>query len=120
VAIVSGYLVFVVSSVLLFAVSGIDPHAPPPSIAFALFAIAYGLVFAALGGLLAASLAPRKPFAHAALVASIIWAIAAVSLVAQRHAGSVWTELAAIFLFSPVTAAAGYWCDHSARVAAQR
>lgn len=120
VAVVSGYLVFSVSSVLLFGVSGIDPHAPPPSTAFALFAITYGLVFAAVGGLLAASLAPRRPFVHAAIVASIIWAIAVVSLIAQLESGSVWTELATIFVFSPGAAAAGYWRDRSVRLAAQR
>jgi hypothetical protein len=109
-AVVAGYLVFAVSSALLFGVSGVDPHAAP-SATFVVGSIVYGMVFAALAGLVTASLAPRQRFLHAGILASIIWAIALVSLILQFRSGSVWSELATIFLISPAAAAAGFVRD---------
>jgi hypothetical protein len=48
-AVICGYAVFAVSAVLLFQLSGIDPHADP-SVLILLLVLAYGTVFSFLGG----------------------------------------------------------------------
>ena len=114
VAVVAGYLVFAASSVLLFRLAGVDPHAAAPPGTFVVGAIIYGIAFAALGGFITATLAPRKPFLHSAVLASLIWMIALVSLVLQFRTGSIWSELATVFLISPAAAAAGFARQRSA------
>ena len=74
-----GYLIFGLSAGLLFGLSGRDPHAVP-SLLFAIGSIVYGVVFAALAGFAAASLARKKQVLHAGILASIIAAIALLSL----------------------------------------
>ena len=53
-AVLAGYLTFAVTGGLLFAVTGVDPHASPTPLV-AVGTIVYGMVFAALGGWLAAA-----------------------------------------------------------------
>jgi|tagenome__1003787_1003787.scaffolds.fasta_scaffold19788802_1 hypothetical protein len=99
-AVILGYAVFAVSAVLLFNIAKRDPHAPQ-SLGFMLFAVIYGMVFAALGGLLAARIAPRKGTVHAAFVAMVIALGATVSLIAAPGAGSRWSQWTALTLMAP-------------------
>ncbi len=99
-AVVLGYAVFAVSAVLLFNVAGRDPHAPQ-NLAFIVFAVVYGIAFAALGGLLAARIAPANGAIHAAFVTLVIALGAAVSLFASPGAGSTWSQWAALVLMAP-------------------
>lgn len=57
-AVIGAYLVFTISTVLLFSKSGRPPEVWP-GFPFAAFSILYGAMFAILAGVLAARLAPR-------------------------------------------------------------
>jgi hypothetical protein len=105
-AIVSGYLVFGASAAVLFGLSAQDPHMTP-STRFAVFSTAYGVLFAALAGIVAALLSPTRPTLHAGILAAIIAAIASISLAVQYATGSVWSELATLFLMSPAVLIGG-------------
>jgi hypothetical protein len=100
VAVIFGYAVFAASAVLLFQITKRDPHTPQ-SLAFMLFAVVYGIIFAGLGGLLAARIAPRKGGHHAAYVTLIIALGATISLVARPGAGSTWSQWTALLLMAP-------------------
>lgn len=98
-AVIGGYLVFGVAAVLLFKLTGRSPEVWP-GWRFAIFATAHGTVFAAAAGTIAARLAPRAPFGHAAVVAGLMAAVAIVSAVAQP-AASPWSEIATVLVFAP-------------------
>lgn len=99
-AVILGYAVFAASAVVLFHATGLDPHAPQ-KVGFIAFAVVYGVVFAGLGGLLAARIAPSKGVLHAAFVALVIALGAAVSLVASPGAGATWSQWTALVLMAP-------------------
>jgi len=71
-AVLGGFLIFSLSAVLLFQISGRPPETWPGA-PFATFAILYGGVFTALAGYVAARLAPRVPIVHAAAVAGLLF-----------------------------------------------
>ena len=99
-AVLLGYAVFALSAVLLFQLAGRDPHSPQ-SLWFILVSVIYGVIFAGLGGLLAARMAPAKGTRHAAFVTLLIAIGAAVSLVASPGAGSTWSQWTALLLMAP-------------------
>jgi hypothetical protein len=95
-----GYAVFAVSAVLLFQATGRDPHSPQDA-TFTAIAIVYGVAFAAVGGLIAALVAGRRPILHAAIVSAILASGALASLLSHPGAGAIWSQLAAIVLMAP-------------------
>jgi hypothetical protein len=97
-----GYAVFAVSAVVLFRAAGRDPHAEQDFL-FTTGAIVYGMTFAALGGLIAALVAGRRPVLHAAIVGAVLAVGALVSLLSRPGAGAIWSQLAAIVLMAPST-----------------
>ncbi len=99
-AVVGGYLIFALSAVALFQLSGRDPHAPQP-LWFEAAAVLYGMAFAALGGFVAARVAPTRALLHAGGVAAILALGASVSLVASPGAGATWSQWAALALMVP-------------------
>ena len=99
-AVISGYAIFAASAVLLFQVAGRDPHAPQ-TLAFECLAVVYGIIFAGLGGLLAAGIAPRRGTLHAAFVTVTIALGAAASLLAKPGAGATWSQWTALVLMAP-------------------
>jgi hypothetical protein len=86
VAVILGYAVFAVSAVLLFRIAGRDAYAAQ-SPGFTILAVIYGIVFAGVGGLVAARIGPTKSTAPAGFVALIIALGATVSLVANPGSG---------------------------------
>jgi hypothetical protein len=98
--VVGGYLIFALSAVALFQLSGRDPHAPQP-LWFMVAAVAYGMGFAAVGGFFAARLAPTRGLLHAGIVAVVVALGASVSLVASPGAGATWSQWAALALMAP-------------------
>jgi hypothetical protein len=66
-----------------------------------LVAVVYGIIFAGLGGLLAARIAPAKGTLHAGFVTVLIALGATISLVARPGAGSTWSQWAALGLMAP-------------------
>jgi hypothetical protein len=112
-AVVFGYLIFAVSAVLLFQISGQAPHAPA-SPAFMVGSTLYGVVFAALSGYVAGRLARHHPVRHASAVAGLIALGAAASLLGQARSGGVWSQLAALLLMAPAAWVGGYWRSRQA------
>jgi len=104
-AVAAGYLVFAVSAVLLFQLSGRAPHqAAPP--AFEAASVIWGAVFALVGGWLTARVAGKRPATHAAALAGVIALGAFASLIAQWN-DAHWSQLAAIVVMAPCAWAGG-------------
>ena len=100
VAVLAGYLVFALRAVLLFQLSGADPHAHQNG-PFTVFAVLYGMTFAAIGGMLTARLAPSRPPVHRVLLSVLIALGATVSLIASPGAGATWSQWGALLLMAP-------------------
>jgi hypothetical protein len=73
-----------------------------------LASIAFGMVFALLGGYVAAWLARRRPLAHGFAVAAVLALGAAISLVSTFSTGSTWSQIAALTLMAPCAAIGGW------------
>lgn len=106
VAVVVGYAIFGASAAVLFNVTDHDPRTTP-SLLFGVGAILYGMFFACLGGYVAASLAPRQPRQHAAILAATIAVVALLSLAVEFRSGSVWSQVAVLALMVPAAYAGG-------------
>jgi hypothetical protein len=106
-SIVTGYLMFVVASTLLFQFSGRDPSAAPDA-AFAAISIVLGMCFAFVGGFWASKCAKRRSIVAAACVGGIIAATALASLIFEARGASRWSQLAALCLMAP-SAVLGGW-----------
>jgi hypothetical protein len=105
--IIVGYFIFVVSAVLLFAGSGINPHAEAP-LWFMVLASLYGTLFSALGGYAAALIAGRKALLHSGILTLVIISGAVVSLASSYGKEAVWSQLTAIVLMAPSALLGGY------------
>src|SRR5262245_27745884 len=98
-AVAAGYFIFAVSAVLLFQLSGQEPHADAP-LAFKIASTIWGGVFGLVGGWLAAHVSVRRPAGHAAVVAALIAVGALVSLLA-RPSDAIWSQVAALAVMAP-------------------
>ena len=101
-AVVAGYLIFAVSAVLLFRLANVDPHSPA-ALGFKVLTVAYGLTFAYIGGFVAGQIARRTDLVCGIVLAIVIALGATISMSARPGAGAPWTQLAALFLFAPVS-----------------
>lgn len=106
-AVAAGYLVFALSAFALFQLTGQAPHGAAPA-SFMAVSILSGVVFAFVGGWLAAVIAGRRPVAHGIAVAIVLALGAAVSLAMTIGHGAIWSQLAALLLMAP-SAALGGW-----------
>ena len=70
--------------------------------------IAFGMIFALVGGYVAAWLARRRPLAHGIAVAAVLALGAAISLVSTLGNGAVWSQAAAIVLMAPCAGLGGW------------
>jgi predicted Co/Zn/Cd cation transporter (cation efflux family) len=70
--------------------------------------IAFGMVFALLGGFVAAWLARRRPFAHGVAVAAVLALAAAISLLNTIGKGAVWSQVSALALMAPCAVYGGW------------
>jgi len=107
VAVALGFGVFVVGSFVPRGASADHPGIVPTAGLMA-GSIGYGIVFAALGGLTAASLAGRKPLAHALVVAALIALAALAHPWLEPGSNPRWLDLAAALLMAPAAAFAGW------------
>ena len=105
-AILVGYLVFGVTSVLLFVITGADPK-QSPEVGFRIWTTLYGILFALLGGYTAAKVAGQKELWHASAVAGILVLLATISLIAQPTGASVWSQIAALGFMAPAVICGG-------------
>lgn len=99
--IVLGYVIFSGSAVALFEGARVDPHAPA-STGFAAFTIAYGIVFAGIGGWVA-GLIGRRPDTRCGLVLAVIIGMGALASILATPGGVAahWTQIAALLLMAP-------------------
>ncbi len=104
--VVVGYAIFALSAVLLFRLSGRDPHLSQPG-TFTAVSIVYGIVFAAVGGYVSGAVGGGSPRAQGRWVALIIALGATVSIIASPRDGSLWSRLAALVLMAPSAAVGG-------------
>ena len=107
VAVVVGYLIFALSAFALFQVSGRPPHQAAP-MSFMLGSIVCGMIFALVGGFVAAWLARRRPVAHGVAVAAVVALGAAVSLLTTPAGSAVWSQVAALALMAPCAVLGGW------------
>jgi hypothetical protein len=98
-AVAAGYLIFGSSGLLLFQLSGQDPHLPAP-LTFKIATMIWGCVFALVAGWLTARIAPRRPATHAAILAGLIAAGAIGSMIAGP-AGEKWSQISAVAIMAP-------------------
>src|SRR5262245_25964150 len=98
-AVAAGYLIFAMSAVLLFQMSGRAPHEAQP-LAFEIATVVWGCVFALVAGWLTARIAARKPAVHAAVLAGVIALGALASLIADLN-GAKWSQIAALVVMAP-------------------
>ena len=101
-AVAAGYLIFGASGLLLFQLSGRDPHQAAP-LTFKIATIIWGCVFALVAGWLTARIAPKRPATHAAILAALI-APARSRLSSQP--GAKWSQIAALVVMAPAPGSA--------------
>lgn len=102
-----GFGVFVVGSYLPRGATAGDPG-PGPTAELIAGSVAYGMVFAALGGLTAASVAGRRYVAHALVVAGLIAVAALAHPWFQPGTNPRWLDLSAALLMAPAAVFAGW------------
>ena len=105
-AVLTGYLVFGLSSIALFMLSGVDPR-QEPEVGFRIWSTLYGMAFALLGGYTAARIAGKHEIQHASAVAGILALIATVSLIVQPGHASLWSQIATLGFMVPTTIVGG-------------
>jgi hypothetical protein len=102
-----GFGIFVIGSYMPRSAAAQLPEAPP-TVGLVAGSIAYGAVFAALGGLTAASLAPRRPLTHALVVAVLIAVAGTIHPWIEPGSNPRWLDLSAVALMAPAAALAGW------------
>lgn len=103
-SIIIGYAIFVITSVALFRISGIHPHADPIAW-FVILTIVYGAVFSLIAGLITQVIAKARDLNVNYILAFIIAGFATFSMF--KSEGHHWTQLLAIFIFSPASILGG-------------
>jgi uncharacterized protein YqhQ len=103
-SIVAGYAVFVVSSVILFEISGQDPH-ENASITFIAVSSVYGAFFSFVGGFVVQLIAKSDKLSLNYILAFIIAGFAAFSLI--KLDGNHWTQIIAMVIFAPLSILGG-------------
>jgi hypothetical protein len=104
-SVVAGYMVFAVSSVLLFNLTSQHPH-QDASVAFKCVTIVYGIFFSILSGFVVQLIAVQKNLTLNYILAVLMGLLAALSLLTST--GNHWTQLLAIFIFAPSSIVGGY------------
>ena len=113
VSVVAGYAIFVVSSLLLFTLAGQKPHEQATT-SFQLLTALYGSIFSFLSGLVVPMIAREKTLRLNVVLGLIMAGFACFSLV--KSVGSHWTQLLAIFMFTPVSLVGGlFWLKLNGR-----
>jgi len=104
--VVTGYVIFGVAALALFPLIHRDPHAAP-GLGLVLASTLYGVVFAGLGGFVAARIAGRRPLMHAGTVGLLVALAAIVSMIFNHESSTLWSELATLLLMAPAAFCGG-------------
>src|SRR4051794_38460722 len=106
VAVLTGYMVFAVASVLLFQLTLHDPRTTP-SLMFGIMSVAWGIWAAGLGGYVAVRIA-RPPTLLASIVVGCLIAVGALaSLIADWGSASMWSQVSTMLLMAPAACGGG-------------
>lgn len=103
--VIVGYFIFAIGAVMMFRLSGIDPHADV-GLATKALVIGGGAVFAFAGGFVSKLIASTRTLIANIVLSLIMAAFAAVSFF--MSAGEHYTQIAAIFLFAPLSLLGGF------------
>ena len=95
-----GYVIFAGAAFALFAIAGLQPHAPAAT-GVIIGSTVYGVAFSLIAGSVAASLSPARPLIHASVVAGIIAFGAAAALATRADQESIWSQLRALLFMAP-------------------
>jgi hypothetical protein len=118
VGVILGYIIFAVSAVALFKLSGQAPHADP-TIIFAILTTVYGAVFSFIAGLIAQLIAKTTDLKINYVLAFIMAGFATFSLIKTN--GNHWTQLLAIFVFAPASVlGAQFYLKHKQKAALKK
>ena len=104
-AVIVGYLIFAVSAVMLFNLSGIDPLAET-GLMTKFGVVVFGCVFSFIGGYVAKLIAAANTLTVNIVLAVLMAAFAAFSFF--KSPGEHYTQIAAIFLFAPASILGGF------------
>jgi hypothetical protein len=104
-SIITGYLIFAVSSIVLFILTEHKPHGEA-SVAFKIVTVAYGVFFSVVAGFVLQLIAQQKTLTLNYILAVVIFLFATISLVTAT--GTHWTQLSAMIIFAPVSVLGGY------------
>lgn len=104
VSVITGYAIFVATSLLLFKISKQDPHASPSTF-FLILTIVYGVLFSFVAGLVTQLIARTTSLQVNFILAFVIAGFAIFSYV--KSEGNHWTQLLAIFIFAPASILGG-------------
>lgn len=105
-AILAGYAIFVIAAVILFQVSGVDPHSDPSTL-FLIGVLACGIASSLIGGFVAQLIVKEGRLTVNFILALIIAGFATFSYF--KTTGNHYSQIAAIFLFAPVSILGGYF-----------
>lgn len=109
--VIIGYAIFVISSVLLFKFSEVNPHEEASKL-FMVWTFVYGTVFSFISGLVTQFIAKTRNMKVNYVLFVIMAGFATFSLF--KSSRSFWTQLLAIFVFSPVSVLGGlFWIKRS-------
>lgn len=109
VGVVIGYMVFSISATMLFNVTHSDPR-DTASLAFMIGSTLYGMLFAGLGGYLAAVIAGHP---ETSIALTVIIALGALISIFNRS-GEIWSQIGALFFMAPAAALGGRFVKPSA------
>lgn len=102
--VITGYALFAVSTFILFSIPGINPNQTPNPILLLVSAV-YGMVFAALAGYVAVLIAKKVLYAY--ILAALMFAVAALSLISMWDGGTIWSEITVIVFMVPSSVMGG-------------
>jgi len=103
-SVIAGYLIFAVTSVLLFKLAAQDPH-QPASGQFMMITLAWGIFFSVIAGMIVQLVSGSRTLFLNYILASMMFAFAAISMILSK--GSHWTQLFAMLVFAPVSIVGG-------------
>lgn len=103
--VIIGYVIFVITSLAFFKISGQKPHTDA-TISFMLLTAVYGMATSFITGLVAQKIAGKKNLLVNYVLAAIIAGFAAFSMF--KAEGSKWTQLQAMFLFALASILGGW------------
>ena len=104
IGVIIGYAIFVASSLLLFEVSGQNPHEDAINV-FIIFAAIYGALFAIVAGFVTQLISKANKLGVNYALAIVIGGFAIFSL--ANSDGSHWTQILAIVIFAPISILGG-------------